>query len=169
MQRGKLHDHISFRGSVLSGVLLVVAVAGVIAVLTWYLYCPCDRTPGGYLLGTEVTEPVDDWTFANEVPLCQLQVQTGFLAHSINLNCMSSEGELFLSCSQCDGKRWSTAALENPDARLRAHDSVYPVTVTRVIDEATLDRAWIARATKIGRPANTPRREGWWSFKVATR
>ena len=124
------------------------------------------------LMGDVAEAPVTDWTFANdmnEVPLCQIQVDAGLLPHSINLNCMADAGELYLSCASCDGKRWSTAVLANPQARLRAGDTVYPVTVTQVEDPVTLDRAWVARAAKLGRPTDTPRQDGWWSFRVVSR
>lgn len=162
----------SIRGAALTTLLLVVAGIGVAAFLTWFFYCPCERTSGGYLLGDVADEPVADWTFANdmsEVPLCQIQVDAGLLPHSINLNCMADNGELYLSCAGCDGKRWSTAALNNPAARLRAGETVYPVTLTRVTDAETLDRAWVARAAKLGRPTDTPRQDGWWSFRVVSR
>ncbi|MGE0623148.1 MAG: hypothetical protein AB7I04_20195 [Pseudomonadales bacterium] len=160
------------QGKVLTAVLLLILGIGIAAVLAWTYYCPCERTPGGYLLGPEATEPVADWSFVNDleaVPLCQIQVQVGVLPHSVNLNCMADGGELFLSCASCDGKRWSMAALAHPDVRLRAGDRVYPVSVTRVTDPTTLDRAWIARAAKLGRATDTPRQEGWWSFRVVSR
>jgi hypothetical protein len=159
-------------GGVITTLLLVLAALVVAGFLTWFLYCPCERTSGGYLLGEEASEPVSDWSFANDmatVPLCQIQVDAGLLPHSINLNCMADGGELFLSCASCDGKRWSTAVLANPEARLRAGGIVYPVTVTRVTDPATLDRAWIARAAKRGQPTDVPRQDGWWSFRVTSR
>lgn len=162
----------SLRGAALTTLLLIVAGIVVAGFVTWFFYCPCERTPGGYLLGEAASEPVADWSFANDVstvPLCQIQVDAGLLPHSINLNCMADNGELFLSCASCDGKRWSTAVLENPEARLRAAGVVYPVTVTRVTDPDTLDRAWIARAAKRGRPTDTPRQKGWWSFRVISR
>lgn len=160
------------RGGVLTTLLLILTGCVIAGLLTWFFYCPCERTPGGYLLGEEAGAPVADWSFANDmdtVPLCQIQVDTGLLPHSINLNCMADNGALFLSCADCDGKRWSTAALENPAARLRAAGVVYPVTLTRVTDPATLDRAWAARAAKRGQPSNTPREDGWWSFRVESR
>jgi len=160
------------QGKVLTAVLVLILGVGVAAGLMWCFYCPCERTPGGYLLGPEVTEPVADWSFVNDteaVPLCQIQVQVGLLPHAVNLNCMADNGELFLSCASCDGKRWSTAALEHPAARLRAGGAVYPVNVTRITDPATLDRAWTARAAKLGRATDTPRQEGWWSFRVESR
>ena len=159
-------------GSTTILLLSLLVGIGAIGFLAWFFYCPCERTSGGYLLGTEISDSVADWSFANDmntVPLCQIQVSTGLLPHSINLNCMAADGELYLSCSGCDGKRWSAAVLENPTARLRAAGRVYPVTVTRVTDPATLDRAWVARAAKLGRPAGTPRQDGWWSFRVISR
>ena len=159
----------STRGSVLSVLLLLIALAGVVGFVSWIYNCPCERTPGSYLIGTEVSEQVTDWSFANDVPLCQIQVSAGLIPHSVNLNCMSADGELFLSCASCEGKHWSTAILENPHARLRMLDLVYPVTVTRIIDPQMLDRAWIAREAKLGRPIDRPRQAGWWSFQVISR
>ena len=157
-------------GSVLGMVLGVVAVLGMVAFAAWFFYCPCERTPGGWLLGEEVDEPVTDWTFANGVPLCQVQVSRGLLPHSINLNCMAtSDGRLYLSCASCRGKVWSTAVLENPEARLRVGEHVYPIRLTRVQNPAVLDEAWQARARKTGRGLDVPRQEGWWSFRVESR
>ncbi|MCZ6641897.1 MAG: hypothetical protein O7F71_10005 [Gammaproteobacteria bacterium] len=152
------------RGAILAILGAVVVVAG----LSYLLYCPCDRTPGGWLLGEAVVEPVTDWSFANEVPLCQFQVGS-WLPHSVNLNCMSSKGKLYLSCSRCDGKFWSGIALEVPEARIRMAGKVYPVIVSRVEDSQTLDEAWTARAAKLGRPEDTPRADGWWSFEIESR
>jgi hypothetical protein len=87
----------------------------------------------------------------------------------VNLNCMATGGRLFLSCANCEGKRWSSAALADPDARIRIDDKVYPVRLSRVTDPADLDTAWRARATKLGQPLDTPRAAGWWSFQVESR
>lgn len=168
-----------FRGAIRGLVLTALVVAPVGAFLYWFLSCPCDRTPGGYLLGAEAEERVDDWSFANNVTLCQIQISAGILPHSINLNCMSTGvGDLYLSCSQCDSKRWSNAVLGNSSARLRLNDTVYPVNLTRVMDPDELDRAWGARVTKLNTldapasappPPGTPRPDHWWSFRVVSR
>jgi hypothetical protein len=158
------------RGSLLSGALITLAVIVALGLIVWVGVCPCERTPGSYLVGPEVQAPVDDWSFVNsDVGLCQIEVRRGLLPHSINLNCMASEGELFLSCARCEGKAWSTAALANPNARVRMNGVVYPVTVQRVVDTITLDRAWRAREGKLGRATDVPRQEGWWSFQVRSR
>ncbi|MCB1683724.1 MAG: hypothetical protein R3E82_04125 [Pseudomonadales bacterium] len=161
--------HNSVRGATRVAVLAGVAVIAVAGFTLWSALCPCERAPGGYLFGEESSEPVTDWTFANDVDLCQIEVRSWGLPHSVNLNCMAADGDLYLSCASCDGKYWSTAALQRPDARLRVGTKVYPVTVSRVQDPATLDLAWRARADKVGRGADQPRQEGWWSFRVVSR
>ncbi len=154
-------------------ILLVIAFYG------WSVTCPCERTPGGVLFGLEQEFPVDDWAFANQVTLCQIQINAGFRPHAINLNCFANgDGNLYLSCSSCDGKRWSGFAIRDSRARLRLDTNVYPVHLTRIVDPAELDMAWVARLDKLHsleEPANpvvplgTPRPDGWWTFRVRSR
>ncbi len=158
--------------------------AGVLAVLVvafvgWSARCPCDRTPGAYLFGASAEGPVSDWGFANNVILCQIQIRAGLRPHAINLNCMAApSGQLYLSCSQCGGKYWSGHAVNNSRARLRLDGTVYPVTVTRVMDPGELDQAWSARVQKLNSlaepaspapPPGTPRPDDWWTFRVEWR
>ena len=167
------------RGAILRIAAATVLVASLGGFSYWFFTCPCDRTPGGYLLGTEAEEPISDWSFANNVELCQIQINAGLLPHSINLNCMAtSTGELYLSCSLCDGKRWSSAALDDSRARIRLDGTVYPVTATRVMDSDELDRAWAARIQKLQHvsspinpapPPDAPRPDHWWSFRLESR
>ena len=167
------------RRAIWFGALTALVVAPVAAFAYWSFTCPCDRTPGSYLWGAVAEDQVTDWSFANDVTLCQIQISAGLLPHSINLNCMATAaGDLYLSCSQCDSKRWSNAAVGNDRARLRLNETVYPVNLTRVMDSGELDRAWGARVTKLNAlpaPANpapppgTPRPDHWWSFRVVSR
>lgn len=166
------------RGAIGVTILVIVLALAAAAFLTWFFACPCERTPGSYLRGEVVQEPVTDWGFANDVQLCQIQVNTRPLAHAINLNCMATdEGNLYLSCASCEGKRWSTAALNDPRARLRLDDQVFPVRLARVTDPAELDLAWRTRAAKLhrlrgseGAATDNPRPEdgAWWSFRVVS-
>lgn len=168
----------SYRRPAVIGSAVVVALLAV-GFLGWSCTCPCDRAPGAYLFGAAAEAPVNDWAFANQVPLCQIQISVGLLPHAINLNCMSTPaGQLYLSCSQCGTKRWSNAAVENGRARLRLNGTVYPVTVRRVLDPVELDQAWRARVAKLQQmaaadnpaPAADARRpDGWWSFRVQSR
>ena len=51
-------------------VIAALVAIPVVGISYWALACPCDRTPGLYLRGIEVREPVTDWSFANN-PVCQ--------------------------------------------------------------------------------------------------
>ena len=152
----------------------IAAVGGILAGAWWLTQCPCERIPGAWLQGAEETAPVSDWTFANEAPICYIEVP-GAIPHSVTLNCMANGGgTLYLSCSRCDGKRWSTIAVATGQARIRIAETVYPVTIARVTEPAELDRAWAARADKLARlrgPAGAPppRPGHWWSFRLESR
>ena len=51
-------------------VLVIVGGGGV-----WTMMCPCETTPGFVLLGDSHADPVTDWSFANDVSLCQIPDQ----------------------------------------------------------------------------------------------
>ena len=165
---------------ILTIVLGVALLAGLFFAGRWYLTCPCDTMPGAVLWGDVVEEPVADWTFANNVELCQVQVQGALLSQANNLNCMATpDGTLYLSCSTCEPKRWSRLARANPNGRVRLDGLVYPVTLTHVTDPAEADRSWNARLAKLenstvlgaGTPVGTPRPSDaqWWTFRVESR
>lgn len=129
---------------------------------------PCGPLPGGALSGDEVTSAVRDWSFANEVPRCAVEVRPAS-PHSVTVNCMAWQGRLFVSCSKCAPKRWSRYALEDADGRVRVGEHVYPVSLRRVEEPAELDAVWRARAAKLGEDEPEPRPEGWWSFELTSR
>lgn len=146
----------------------------------WAVQCPCGGVPGFVLRGDERPEPVADWRFANDVPLCQIQIAVGWLPHSVNLNCMATPaGDLFLSCSAGANKFWCPRVGVNHPGRLRLDGAVYPVVLNRVTDPGTLDAAWAARLRKLQNPAvqamqppgpiarpDARRPDTWWSFQV---
>lgn len=162
-------------------ILAAVGAFVVAAAVGFYIYssvCPCERTPGGFLMGERSAEAISDWSFANDVPLCQIQVWAGIRPHSVNLNCMAtSEGKLYLSCSFCDGKYWSSNVGTDENGRIKLNGIVYPVVFNRVMDAAELDRAWAARIAKLqvlddpSNPAPPPdaqRADHWWSFNLVS-
>jgi hypothetical protein len=128
---------------------------------------PCGPIPGGTLSGSELAGVVDDWSFANEVPRCAVEVQPSD-PHSVTVNCMSWERRLFVSGSKCAGKTWSAYALEDPRGRIQIGESVYPVLLTRVEEPGVLDSVWRARAEKLGED-DVVRAEGWWAFELRSR
>jgi hypothetical protein len=157
--------------------LVVITSAGVLVLLILaaaYIstQCPCEQLPGVAIWGEDSTALIDDWTFANEAPLCQLQVNNGLLPQSINLNCMSDDGDLFISCSRCEGKRWSSLALTHANGRIKIGERVYPIVLTRLTEPAALDRSWAARKAKLesfGREVEATRPGHWWSFRLVSR
>lgn len=164
----------------LAAVLLLALAGG----SYWALTCPCDTTPGFVLLGEVHEEPVTDWSFTNDVDLCQVQITIGIRPHSVNLNCMATPlGELYLSCSFGAHKYWCPRVAPDEPARLRLDGVVYPVVLKRVTDEATLDEVWAARLRKLQKPAvharqpgsgsppalDQPRPESWWTFHAESR
>ncbi|MGE3510111.1 MAG: hypothetical protein AB7N65_14645 [Vicinamibacterales bacterium] len=160
-----------------------IVVAAVVGGGYWAMACPCAGVPGFVLLGAERPDPVQDWSFANDVTLCQVQISTGLLPHSVNLNCMATPtGDLFLSCSAGTRKYWCQQVGPNHPGRLRLNGTVYPVVLNRVTDPATLDAAWAARVRKLQNPevqavqppGATPapdakRPDTWWTFQVRSR
>jgi hypothetical protein len=163
---------------ILGSLFGVLIAGGAIGFIIYSSICPCERTPGGFLFGDRSDEAITDWSFANQVTLCQIQIWDGIRPHSINLNCMAPpSGKLYLSCSSCDTKYWASKVGENEGGRLRLDGVVYPIVVNRVLDPAELDEAWAARVSKLQRvggpgnpapPADAQRAERWWSFNVAT-
>ena len=83
----------------------LIALGLLAATLIFWFSCPCDRLLGGPLKGELVSAPVSDWSFANDAPLCQNQVDA-IIPWSVNLNCLSEGGQLNLSCACCEGKWW---------------------------------------------------------------
>ena len=136
------------------GSVAAILAVGIIGFLIFSTVCPCERTPGGFLFGESSDAPVSDWSFANDVPLCQLQIYAGIRPHSINLNCMATpEGEMYLSCSFCDTKYWASKVETNEVGVMRLNGITYPVHVNR---SPTL-RRWIklgARESKNCRSIN---------------
>lgn len=129
---------------------------------------PCGPIPGGRLSGTEATTPPDDWSIADGVPRCAVEVRPDS-PHSVTVNCMSWQGRLFVSCSECEPKTWSSYALQDPRGRVRVGDAVYPVSLKRIEDPAELDAVWQARAQKIGDEEAGPRPSEWWTFELSAR
>ncbi len=146
--------------------VLVILVVGALG--TFWFVCPCEQMPGGPLQGERSMTQVQNWSFANEPGLCQVEVDRG-IPWSVNLNCMSVDNALYISCSRCEGKGWSAAALDNPEGYIRIRQTVYPVTFKRLVSTDELDAAWRARLQKLDADVSTPRPAHWWSFKLVSR
>ncbi len=162
---------ITEEGEMLKIILMVVLLLLIAAAGSYWFVCPCERIPGGPLGGEVVAGEVTDWSFVNnrsEVPLCEVQV-AAIIPHSVTVNCMSASGALYVSCSGCAGKYWSSKAVENPVGQVRAAGLVYPINYRRVTATEELDLVWQARAKKVGLAETPPRPEHWWTFNLTSR
>lgn len=152
---------------VVLGLLVTLLLA---ASTTYWFACPCETIPGGPLSGELVRQPVDDWRFVNDIeaiPLCQIQVDFP-IPRSMNVNCMSVNGELFVSCSYCADKQWAARALTYPDGFVRAGTKLYPISYVRVTNEQLLEQVWYARLSKLDTEL-IERPDHWWTFRLVYR
>ena len=170
---------------ILRGIAAALALVVLAGGVVWAVNCPCERTPGFMLLGDTHEAPVADWSFANDVSLCQIQIGIWLRPHSVNVNCMATpDGNLFISCSVGASKYWCPRVEQDHSGRLRLDGVVYPVALNREMDPATLDRVWAARIRKLQKPEvqarqpggggqppplDTPRPDSWWTFRVVSR
>ena len=151
-------------------IISAVIVLAAAAFLSYWYVCPCEVVPGGPVQGAVDRTPVEDWHFVNDitaVPLCQIQVDFT-IPRSMNVNCMSTGGDIFVSCSSCAGKAWSARALKYPDGFVKVGSTVYPISYERVTDEAMLDRVWYARLAKLDADL-VDRPTDWWTFRLVCR
>ena len=115
--------------------IAVVLALIVMTLLVLYLNRsdPYSIIPGRQLRGEEVTESIDDWSFAlqyrtvtNEVrPSDPYSVNTGYVVH---------EGVLYVPSGSGGESRWAQFLLQDPNMRIRVGDKLYRVRATRVED-----------------------------------
>lgn len=104
-------------------VLLIALAAGCIN--------PKDRRPGLRLSGEVVSEPISDWSFANEYPLIHLETNTWYLIpHSVTTVSAGLGGKLYVPSIYYAGgewpdKYWNSNAASDPRVRLEMGDKIY--------------------------------------------
>lgn len=124
---------------------------------------PYGTIPGKRLIGEEVTEPIDDWSFAKEYRRVNVEVRPSD-PYSVNAGYFVDNGTLYISSAK---SRWAQYLLEDPNMRIRVGDKLYPVTATRM-EDADLERAQNAYATKY--PNRTPEQIAErWFFRLESR
>jgi hypothetical protein len=86
--------------------------------------------PGGALRGDVVSEPVDDWSFADAL-FVDLEVRPSD-PYSVELNYTVMEGRLYVD--PAEGRRWLDYIREDPHVRVRFDGKIYPATAVLVED-----------------------------------
>ena len=103
--------------ALLAGVLALVACGGPFLVI-----------PGGALRGTLVPEPIEDWSFVDSA-FVDLETRPDD-PYSVELNYVVRDGELYVD--PAEGREWLEHLREDPRARVRFGDRIYPVTAVLV-------------------------------------
>ncbi len=80
--------------------------------------------PGGELAGEVVSEPVDDWSFAND-RFVDLETRPED-PYSVELNYIVRDGKLYID--PAEGRRWLDHIRADPRVRVRFGDRLYPGT-----------------------------------------
>lgn len=126
---------------------------------------PCWRIPGDRLTGEEVADAVTDWSFAESIRGCQIEVRPAD-PYSINASCFVDGGKLFVGCMRCSTKRWPLFVAGDPHARVRLDGRIYPVVATRIHEPEVIYGAWEARWRKYKGGAPEPVPDDYWLFRL---
>jgi len=131
--------------------IIVVCLILILIVLRITGFGPHARTPGLWLKGNVVATPVTDWSFTDKIPVVQLQTETSYmLPHSVNINCLNYNGELYLVSVYPAGTAhtWNDNVMRDPHVRLKIGDDIYDRTVALVTDPAEQEGVLQARHNK---------------------
>lgn len=130
---------------------IVVCLILLLVVLSITGFGPHDRIPGLWLKGNLVSTPVTDWSFTENIPVVQIQTQTWYLLpHSVNINCLDYNGQLYLVSVYPAGTRhsWNENVIRDPQVRLKIGDHIYDRSVSLVTDPAEQEGVLEARHKK---------------------
>ena len=116
---------------ILKGIAVGLALL-MVTILVLYLNRsdPYGTIPGKRLMGEEVTEPIEDWSFANQFRRVNVEVRPSD-PYSVNAGYFVDDGTLYISSAK---SRWAQFLLQDPNMRIRVGDKLYRVRATRVED-----------------------------------
>lgn len=115
---------------------------------------PKDRRPGLRLSGEVVTEPIHDWSFADEFQEIYLETRTWYwIPHSVTTVCAGIGEKLYVPSIYYEGgewpnKYWNSNVSADPHVRLEMGDKIYEREAVVVEDSAEFQAALQALAAK---------------------
>lgn len=157
------------KGLVVLVIVLAVGIAGLVEYAKFH-DGPLGPIPGGPLVAGElVVEAPADWNFATDVQ--EIQMQLAYENTSRTTWVLVKDGVAYIPCSLAypPGKRWHKAADQNGAAILRIGGKRYPVTLTRVKDEALATEMGKVALAKYPAAARVDPAGGAWFFKIEPR
>jgi hypothetical protein len=148
--------------------LLLVLGLAITAVVARFHDGPISIFPGGPLVAGEVVAtPVSSWTFADSIETIELQLVDDDTSRTVWV--LGEGGRAYIPCSLGfpPGKTWHERADVDGRAMLRIDGKLYPVTLSRVGDEALRSRLAEIVVSKYGAPP--PSDAGIWFFSIESR
>ncbi len=127
---------------------------------------PFGIIPGRQLTEEEVTEPIEDWSFAQQYRTVTNEVRPSD-PYSVNTSSLLLDGVHYIPSGQGGKSRWAQYLIQDPNMRLRVGTKLYPVTATWVEDPALLAQLREAYDKKFARPPGeerTPEELGRFGF-----
>ena len=142
---------------ILKWIAAVLAIS-VVTILVLYLNRtnPYGIIPGRQLIEEEVTEPIWDWSFTEQVRTVTNEVRPSD-PYSVNTSKLLIDGVLYIPSGQGDNSHWAQYLIQDPNMRLRVGTKLYPVTATWVEDPALLAQLREAYDKKFARPPGEER------------
>jgi hypothetical protein len=127
---------------------------------------PIGPISGLALSGELVSRPPRDWSFTDEH--MRIAVETRPAApHSVTTICFTHQGVLYVPAQGGSAKSWTHYAVSNPRARILVGDKIYPVHLTRVLDESEMPDRLAAASEKYDfNPSERDMPEDLWLFRV---
>ena len=157
-----------FNKMMIEKILKGIAVGFVLVMVTLLvLYLnrsdPFGTIPGKRLRGEEVTESIDDWSFAQQYHRVNVEVRPSD-PYSVIAGYFVHERTLYVSSSK---SHWAQLMLQDPNVRVRVGDKLYRVRATRM-EGASLEQAQKAYSEK--NPRRTPEQVAErWFFRMDSR
>ena len=100
---------------------------------------PWGPLAGGRLAGTQASSPVRDWSFANEYPLMEIEVRPAD-PYSVKVHSYVVDGRLYVEAGENGWSRWRGMLHEDPRARVRFGETVYPVRAVPITEPSEIAR-----------------------------
>ena len=125
----------------IAGLSLLVILAVTLTSLRIFGYEPRDLSPGMWVRGELVTEPVSDWSFSDQFGEIFVQTRTWWLVpHSVNVYCTVYNGDLYLFSAYYQGgnfpdnRLWNRNVMRDPRVRLKIGERLFDQSVSYVTD-----------------------------------
>ncbi|HKC52711.1 MAG TPA: DUF2255 family protein [Myxococcota bacterium] len=156
------------KGFVIVVIVFVVLITALVEIAKFH-DGPVGLIPGGALVAGElVAQPPADWNFAADVQ--EIEMQLAYEDSSRTTWVLVKDGVAYIPCSLKfpPGKRWYKAADQKGEAVVRIGGKRYPVTLTRVKDDALATEIGKVAVAKYPAAARSAGSEVWF-FKIEPR